>query len=484
MLSCNSANLTTILIKKILSRLGQLDRKLTGSSLWERTNRYVLHTNWDEDYRFRGEEYQELNLPGKRVRELAKEYMQDIAVFSEHISKLVKEAGHRLHDFGVECGKLAEAPFDEAIMRETESGHPDVNGIYLGGYLFGIRKHDAARWENLLRRLLLNEITRKIAIQCIWSSGFTESLIRDMLALYKEGKIEARAFDRFAFRQDKDILSDSLFQQIITTLLQRTDDTTINICIQLVQDYYFDKGSTGDFPEDLIFKVLTAAPSNDNHDQMYGFYWDIIAKKFLKKHPNRNMDLFKDITSDMGRISRYGSTDYIANIADEIVKEHPQETWGIVSELLVSESKNRYELVFWLGDTTGFGDSPKHGAIIYMPAQDIINWINADVDVRRWLIQEVLPKTLDEDEDTGGQLTRLFIEEFCDDDSITRSLCGHFHMGGWSGPESLYLSKKRDTARRWMSEIPSTKIQVWLGKFIDYLSNRIETSKIQEEREF
>ena len=467
--------------KKILAKLGQLDRKLTGSSLWERTNRYVLHTNWDEDYRFRGDDYKESKLPSKRVRDLAKEYMQDIAVFSEHISKLVKEDGHRLHEFGVESGKLAEVPFDEIIIHQIESGHPGVNGIFLGGYLFGIRKHDAGRWENLLHRLLHNETTRKIAIHCIWSSGFTESLIRDMLALFKAGKIEAHAFNRFAFRQDKNILSDGLFQQVVTTLLDCADDTAINICTQLVQDYYFDKGASGEFPEELIFKVLTAITSADNHVQMYGFYWDIIAKKFLKKHPKRNMDLFKKIMSDMGQISRYGNTDYIAKIADEIVKEQPQATWKIVSELLISESKNRYELIYWLGDT-GFEDTPKHGAINYMPAKEIINWIKADVDERRWLIQEILPKTLNES--TGGQLTQLFIEEFCDDDRIAGSLFVHFHMGGWSGPESIYLSKIRDTARQWVSEIPSTKIQVWLGKFIDYLSNRIETSKIQEEREF
>ena len=101
---------------------------------------------------------------------------------------------------------------------------------------------------------------------------------------------------------------------------------------------------------------------------------------------------------------------------------------------------------------------------------------------RLWLIQDVLPITLNEDD--GGTLTRLFIEEFCDDESIANGVCVHFHMGGWSGPESIYLSKKRDSARLWISEIQSPKIQVWLGKYIDYLNNRIEQCQIREEREF
>ena len=473
--------------KKILARLGKLDRKLTGTSLWERTNRYVLHTNWDEDYQFRNDEAKDLKLPNKRVRNLAKEYMQDLNVFAEYVPKLITEDGHRLHEFGEECGKLADTQFDDVLIQHIEAGHPNSNWLFMGGYFTGIRTHDAGRWETLLHRLLHNESTREIAVRCLWSSGFTESLIRDMLRFFKDGKIEARSFNRFNFRREEDILSDGLFQQVITALLAHGDDTSISMSTQLVQNYYFDEDRKGnlthrDFPEELIFEVLTAKPSSDNHDQMYGFYWDSIARKFLNKHPNRKIDLFRDIMSDMGRISRYGSTDYIAKIADNIVEEFPQETWKIVSELMLSESKNRYELVFWLGDTGGFDDTSKHGAINKMPAKDIVTWIKADVEKRRWLIQEVLPKTLHPDD--GGELTRLFIEKFCDDDQVAGSVCVHFHMGGWSGHESSYLSKKRDAARYWLSEIQSTKIQLWLVKYIDCLSNRIESCSIQEEREF
>ena len=478
--------------KKILARLGMLDRKLTGTSLWERTNRYVLHTNWDEDYQFRGEEIKNLKLPSKRVQELAKEYMQDITIFSEHVPKLLKENGHRLHEFGLECGKLTNRQFDDIIMDNIQIGDTQFNGMFLGGYLAGIRTLDKGRWETLLHQLLHNESTREIAIHCIWSSGFTESLIRDMLNLFKEKIITVRSFYLFASRRDEDILSDSLFQQVINALLEQGDDTSINISTQLVQDYYFDKdrksnSAVRDFPEELIFKVLTAKTSHDNQDQMYGFYWDIIARQFLFKHPNRKIELFTDIMNDMGRISRYGNTDYIAKIADEIVEAFPKETWEIVSELMSSESKNQYELVFWLGDTGGFDDTSKFGAINKMPAQDIISWIKEEIENRRWLIQEVLPKTLDikiNNQNVGGELTRLFIEEFCDDERIAGSLCVHFHLGGWSGPESIYLSKKRDASRKWMSEIQSPKIQIWLGKYIDYLNNHIETCQIHEEREF
>ena len=473
--------------KKIVKRLGKLDKKLTGTSIWGRTKRYVLDTNWDEDYSFRGDDYQESSLPTKRVQKLAREYIQDLSIFYEYVPKLLKENGHRLHEFGLECGKLTELRLDDFVMDNVQSGHSEVNGKFLGGYLAGIRTQDEGRWETLLRILLNDNLTRDIGAHCVWSSGFTEELIINMISLFKEKKLSASAFQPIAYRREENTISDGLFQQVINTLLERSDDTSINITTQMVQVFYFDKDKKSNlshrkFPRELVFEVLTSNTTNNNHDQRYGFYWNIIARKYLNKYPNQKIDLFRNIMSTKGRISRHGPTKYIANVADEIVKEYPKETWEIVSEIMLSEAKSRFDLIIWLCDKFGFHDKTERGAINKMPARDIINWIKEDVENRCWLIQEVLPKTLDED--NGGTLTRLFIEEFCDDDRTANSLSVHFHTGGWSGDESIYLSKKRDAARLWLSDIQSLKIHVWLGKYIDYLSNRIEQCQAQEEREF
>lgn len=466
--------------KAIITKIRELDGLLTGESLWERTNRYVLHTSWDEDYMFRDEEYTESKLPSERVQKLAKEYMNDLNVFLEHIIKLVREAGHRLPELGMECGKLGDNQFDEAIFSSIESDNNDINGIFIGGYLAGIRTHDPVRWEELLHRLLRDQDLRGIGVDCISRSGLTESLLRTMLSLFKNGKIASNSFNRFAFRADSNNIPDAIFRELINALLQHPDKTSVSICTELVQGYYFDEDPSGEFPEELIFKVITAMPLIDNQDQMYGYYWNKIAEGFLKKHPNRSIALLDKILSNEGQVSRYGSLEHIAKVADKIVFAHPLESWKIVSKLIVDETNSRYDAIDWLRDT-GFEDKSRKGAICYMPVEEIINWVKEDKEKRLWLIEGVLPKTLDED--SGGLLTRSFIEEFCDD-QVESSLFVHFHMGGWTGHESAYLSKIRDSARKWISEIQSTKIQLWLGKFIDYLSSRIEVSQIREEREF
>ena len=493
---------TDDLDKKILARVRQLDKVLTGTSVWERTERYVLHSTWEEDDVFQEGEYRESKLPGMRVRDLAREYMRDFTAFSEHLPKLVRVSGDRVPELGMECGKLAESKFDEELFKHIESGHPDINGFFVSGYFSGLRTRDEKRWETLLHRLLHNHMTRKIAIACIGRSDFTESLLRDMLILLREGKIDSTAFADFAFRQDKDKISDHLFQEIITTLLRRPDQTSVNISRRLVYNYYFTQSSSADFPEELVFDVLALHPdAEDRHSITLGD-WKRIAKRFIEKHPTRSVDLLNDILRSMRQISVYDKR-LIVEIADEIVRDHPPEAWKIISEILISDTENRRTVIHWLADTrfedmprqemtenetldgfadTGFEDMPRPSTANYLPAEEVVRWIKEDPEQRQRLIREILPKTLDQE--MGGGLTRLFIEEFCDDDCMASSLFVHFHMGGWTGPESDYLSRKRDAARQWLKEILSVKIRLWLEKYIDYLNGRIEAEKIQEEREF
>ena len=467
--------------KKIVKKIDHIDRMITGKSFGEKFNRFVLHTNWDEDYTFRGEKYVELDFPAKRVEELAKEFMADSSLFSEHVARVIRENGHRLIQFGFECGKLTTPKFNEILFSQFETITDDVNGNFIGGYLKGLRSHDEIAWHNQLLKLLNSEITRKIAVDCIWQSGVTETIISNMLSLLKNNNISPHAFSRFIFRLYKDEIPESLFQEILSELLYHPDGSSVGICTELAQGYYFDKESPKAFPEELIFNILSAVPPEKKQDQMYGYYWKIIAKRFLEKHPARSIELLKHVLGHMDRISRFGNSSYIAQVADEIVIANPIDSWDIISKNLLTDSIKRLGVIHWLKES-GFEDRPKIGAIIHLPHDKIVEWIKENIEERLWIIGQVLPKTLDKDK--GGLLTANFIEEFCIDDETSASLFWHFWTGGWSGPESQYLERKRDAARKWLAQTSSLKIQLWLDKYIEHLNNRIEKTQIDEEREF
>jgi hypothetical protein len=171
---------------------------------------------------------------------------------------------------------------------------------------------------------------------------------------------------------------------------------------------------------------------------------------------------------------------YPTQIADEIAKDRPKEAWKVIAKCLEGKRANGYYVLTWFGDGGRPGDM-EFGAIRHMNPGDVLAWARLRPKKRVRLILRALPKTLDSAD--AGTLTQMFIEEFGEDEEVAGSLMLHFRAGGWTGPESEYLAAKRDKARKWLSETVSPRIQVWLGRYIEHLSDLIEAEQIAEERE-
>jgi hypothetical protein len=153
----------------------------------------------------------------------------------------------------------------------------------------------------------------------------------------------------------------------------------------------------------------------------------------------------------------------------------------IVSEKLETTDSD-YCFASWLGDELGFDEASHVGAIRFFNPNVVMSWVMDQPETRAQKLIRCLPKTLDENE--GGILTNLFLERFGDDDALAGSLIGHFSSGGWTGPESAHLSRKRDKTREWISTTKQGKALSWLYRYTEYLSRRIEHAELEEERRF
>jgi hypothetical protein len=194
------------------------------------------------------------------------------------------------------------------------------------------------------------------------------------------------------------------------------------------------------------------------------------------------MDLLTVLLDNVNSLSRLRSNNDASQIADAIVREKPKDGWKLITQAIERNPKKAYDIVMWLGDS-GSEDNRDFGAMRLVDPDDVIAWTAAAPDERISLIYHGLPKTLDLD--SGGTVTRKFIDAFSDRDKVGGALISHFiYGGGWSGPRSAYMSRKRDEARKWLLETESVKLQSWLTQYIDALSQDIEDARIEEERRF
>lgn len=467
--------------KGVRARLKALDRKLTGTSFWDRFSRFVLFTTWDEDHVMKNADdiKPDLNMQ-RRVQKLALEAIHDPKFIDEYMPRFVAIDGHRLPEFGYELAKQShDDRFDRAIMAAMLTAGDRANSGFMGGYLSAIRQSDADRWEALLLQLLEVPRLRVVAANSMLRSGISPTLVKRLLELYQDRAVTASAFSRLGFLAADNGIADTLIEEVVSALTERKDSDAAEVAIEIVDYYYCRRELT--LPVPLIGDLITAAVElKPARGGMRDFYLQRILKRYRAQCPGEDLRLLEALLSNFRNVSRLRSQYDLSLVADDIVRKMPKEAWARIASAIESHPDQAFDVVMWLGDSNGtHGDIP--GAMRLLDAADVIDWMRADPESRVKLIHHGLPRTLDRTQ--GGLVTQLFIQAFGSRVHVASALRSHFaYSGAWSGPRSNYLRGKRDEARRWLASPVSSEVEQWTRQYIEMLSEDIQAAEIGEER--
>lgn len=473
---------TKDLSEEIISRINDLDVFLTGDSFRERFNRYILYTDSDEDYDFIDGELKDNPLPTERVQRLAEEVVLQPQLIDELLELFINSVGRRLFEFGNQLAHTTGYTLTERIIETQELALPDLHTQFIGGYLTGIKAQNNEEWEKVLLSLLTSESLRPVGVDLVFRTGTTEKIVDELIRLYKERKVASHAFSRLGmFGGNEDVLSQHAVEEILKILSGQPDERALSIVIESADYYYCRENKDIELPEDLIYNIITMEEAFErNQETMVGYHWHRLVTLFRRQFPHRDLALFEHIITRLSSSLR--AVDYGCRIADDIARDHPDEVWEIVASNLDKGEECSWYISSWLEDETDFGEKGTSGAIRFFEPETVMGWVKEDPKKRVKILAGCLPKSLNSNE--GGALTRMFLEEYAEDRKTADRIISHFWSGGWTGPESIYRSKQREVARRWLSETESPKIRAWLTLYIDYLSTIIERKQIQEERRY
>jgi len=300
-----------------------------------------------------------------------------------------------------------------------------------------------------------------------------------MQELYLGKKLPSTAFSEFSLRLASQKISEAAFKSMIETLLSRVDDSSAQSVVVLVYGYYFNNNKAKILPQDLVYRVLTCKVNeNQQHHAMYSYYFYQIGEEYIAQYPGHALKLLEELLNNFSSWRLNRGRHNIGELTEKIVKEKPEESWRIISRYLENDDTRCFQIIHWLGGP--FKGREGNDPICHIPAESIIEWIKIDPENRIWKISHALPKTLE----TESGLTNIFIEEFADDHDVANGIISHFHTGSWTGPDSVYLEEKRNQALRWISKTDSLQVRLWLDRYIGSLTERIDSARIREEREF
>ncbi len=184
----------------------------------------------------------------------------------------------------------------------------------------------------------------------------------------------------------------------------------------------------------------------------------------------------------MGEVYRLSYDSDIEPLANELVQANLLGSWQVIKDHFEEALPQwRSDILNWLkGGLGGFEEKEPRGAIADLPLQEIFEWIDENPESRAGLIAHAAPRTLDDI--NGGKLTRELLRKYGQFDGVQSGISANFHSGGWTGPTSAYLKRKREKFRRWLAAGLDFEITQWIESEIEYLDHNIEREEINEER--
>lgn len=462
-------------------RLRRLEGRLTRRSLESRFQRYVLDTTWDEwnDYSPEGE-LREHTRPKRLISALAKRVAESDEAFNQLLPKIVSSHtqtpalsvfGRGMYAADNKCKRLLP-------LLECKEGDSQC----LGGYLAALKESSIENWQSVFLGLLGKQETAKQGAALTWYSGFNDAVLDASMTAFENGWIEPGVFQHICFGLSWKSLSHDHLLRLFNLLSNRDDSVSTYLLVDLLDQILEHDSWIVD--SEFVFRVVTA-PIHfaDRRGNMHSYHWHKVCEKLVTHDQNKAMPLFDMLLQQMNDNYRLSYDHDTAPLAHSLCKTNPTGAWQIITNHLLSTApKWRGDLLNWLGGGIGgFDENVPIPPIAEIPTETIIDWIEHDPEGRAAMIAHCAPRSLDDM--LGGDLTRALIAKYMHIDGVLSEISANFHSGGYRGPRSQYLRRKRDRFRAWLSQGFDANVSLWIENEIVQLDKDIEQSEIAEERE-
>ncbi len=466
---------------EIAKRLRDLERHYTKQDIASRFRRYVIDVSWqewDEDFR------QSADKPRNRAKALVTALAHRIARHPETLNQIrhllaPTSNAPALWHFGAQ---LAPADTPRALLPvlvqvTLETRHQTC----LLGYLSGVLTCNPTLYLSTVRSLLDVETTAWLGVTIALYAAYDDELFERCLNALQERWVDPLLFGMLRYGKAIKSVPPERIRRLLCLLAECDTQEALFLLIELLDSIPFNGSSP--FTSDFVFRIVSeSVPTEKGRDVMRGYHWKNVCLKLIKWDVSRALPLLDALLIQMGKTYELSYDTYAKPLADELVRVDPIGAWALVKRHLEETlPKWRGDILSWLkGGLHTFNEGTPRGALADLPISEILAWIEHDPEPRAMLMAHAALGTLDDE--SGGQLTRELLQRYGQFKEVRNRISATFHSGGWSGPTSAYLKRKRDRFRQWLAAGFEIEITQWIEGEIEYLDRRIEQEEIDEER--
>ncbi|BCO11603.1 hypothetical protein GEOBRER4_n3726 [Citrifermentans bremense] len=466
---------------EITTRLSCLERRYTRRDLASRFQRYVIDVDWmewDDDFRERH------NKVRNRAKPLVNALARRIATHPEKLNQiqhLLSPAKNSpaLWHFGAQLAQNDRSR--ELLLSLIKLALETKHQVCLHGYLSVVQLSDPDFYAATVACFFDTESTAWLGATIALHSAYDDGLFVKCQDALEKNWIDPYLFQVLRYGRAIESVPPERVMRLLCQLHDHGGQDSLSLLIDLLESIPFNDSSQ--FNPDFVFGVVSRSiPDEESRNVMRGYHWKNVCLKLIKWDRSRALSMLDCLLAKMGTVYRLSYDHNVVPLANEIVKANPAGAWKIVKTHFEGAlPKWRNDLFGWLkGGLSGFNEEGTKGAIADLPISEIIEWIEEDPSSRASLIAHAAPGTLDEDK--GGRLTRELLYRYVECDGVQSGISASFHSGGWTGPTSDYLKRKRDKLRTWLAAGFEFEVTQWIENEVEYLDRRIEHEETNEER--
>ena len=468
-------------LPEITKRLQILERRYTRRDLVSRFNRYVLDVDWLEWEEERREQRGRARSRAKvLVKALARRIARSPEKFNEICHLLTPEKiASGLWFFGQQLAQNDEnRVFLPELIKITLSARHQT---CLYGYLSELRQGNKDLYIRTLNGFFDSEDTAWLGVDITLGSDYDDNLFIKCLSVLDKGWVPPQQFSLLRYGRSIDHVPKQRLETLFRQLNSYQSEESMSLLVDLLDSIPFNDSSPVD-PKFVFEVVSQSVPDDKGRDAMRGYHWKNVSQKLINWDKDWVLPLLNVLLTKMRNVVRLSYDSYVGPFANELVQENPVGAWQIIkAHFEETLPKWRSDILNWLkGGLGGFEEKEPRGAIIDLPLQEVFEWIDENPKSRAGLIAHAAPRTLDDI--NGGKLTRELLRKYGQIDGVQSGISANFHSGGWSGPTSAYLKRKREKFRRWLAAGFAHEITRWIESEIEYLDRNIEQAEIEEER--
>lgn len=467
-------------------RLTKISRAYSRRNLQSRFQRYVIDVDWSEwDEDFRDRSGKSRNRAKPLVAALARRISKQSHLIDEikHLIATSKSITGALWYFGEQ---LAEGDPQHVLLPQLiELALTSKQHICLAGYLNVVRVHDYGLYSETVSGFLASNSEAWLGASLViplMPSVYDAQLFEQCLHALEIGLLNPSDFLQLRYGRAAQALPSAQMKRLIQFLRASPHPDASSFLLHLLEDLPFDEASP--FDAALVFEsVAKVIPDDEDWDSMGGYVWKKVCNKLVNWDETYAMPLLDALFNAMGKEYSLSYDANVGELAGELVQMDVARAWGLLTKHFeASLPMWRSDLINWVkGGLARFDEQEPHRPMNDVSIEEILLWIEQDIENRAALIAHAAPRTLDDE--GGGQLTRELLTRYSSIEGVASGISAIFHSGGYTGPRSLYLKRRRDKFRTWLAAGYQYEVSQWIESELEHLDKAIEAAEIGEERD-